>query len=198
MKLFSLVLPAVFTMALGWQITGCSAVDLATRVAVGAPTPTSVAQAPAPMATPTLTAAGPSPTPSLVVTRQVLVLGTATAPRSTPVPAPLGTSSPVKSAAEAIQRVQAKFPEVASFRPSLTPGPFDSDHAMVFDRGDRWDVVIWHGEGDCPAGCIDNYYYYYSAWRDGRVEKAGEFSRVLNRASNSYVERGTPLWGFPR
>ena len=64
-----------------------------------------------------------------------------------------------------------------------------------FGRGDRWDVVIWHGEGDCPAGCIDNYYYYYSAWRNGRVEKAGEFSRVLNRASNSYVERGTPLWG---
>lgn len=104
----------------------------------------------------------------------------------------------VESVDEAIQLVQASFPEVAQIKPNLTPKDFGSDKVSVLERGDRWDIVFQTGSGDCEAGCINSYYWYFSVWQDGRVQKMGEFSRVFVSSSNSYQENGSPLWGIPR
>lgn len=143
---------------------------------------------------PTQPASSETPSPELVETRQSLQLWTSTPPVIlTPLPA-----RQVRSSIEAIQLIQTIFPEVSGIRLILTPRPFDTDKISVFERGDRWDIVFSHGEGDCQMGCINNYYWYYRVWPDGRATKEGEFSRVFDSPTNSYIESGAPQWGIPR
>lgn len=104
----------------------------------------------------------------------------------------------IKTSSEAIQLIQATFSEVAQIDPNLTPKDFDPDKVSVLERGNRWDIVFQTGSGDCPAGCINNYYWYFSVWQDGQVQKMGQFSRVFVPSKNGYEEKGSPLWGIPR
>ncbi|MDP3998238.1 MAG: hypothetical protein Q8P89_01310 [bacterium] len=106
--------------------------------------------------------------------------------------------SKVETSSEAIGLIQANFEEVSKIKPNLTPKPFDPDNVSVLERGDRLDIVFQTGSGDCPAGCLNSYYWYFSVWQNGQVEKMGEFSRVFVSSSNSYEEKGLPLWGIPR
>jgi hypothetical protein len=104
----------------------------------------------------------------------------------------------ISTASEAIRAVQAQYKEVSQIKPNLTPQPFVPDRVAVNDYEDRWDLVFVTGSGDCPSGCLNNYYWYFSVWKDGKIEKIGEFSREFISSSNSYEEKGTPLWGVPR
>jgi hypothetical protein len=108
------------------------------------------------------------------------------------------TKVPINTASEAIAGIRAQYPEVSGITPHLTPQPFVPDHVIVFERDGRWDIIFSTGSGDCPSGCLNNYYWYFSVWPDGTIEKEGEFSRVFVSASNSYQETGIPMWGFPR
>lgn len=111
---------------------------------------------------------------------------------------PVGKELKVGSSSEAIQLIQANFAEVSQIKPNLTPKPFDPDRIVVLERGNRWDIVFQTGSGDCPAGCLNNYFWYFSVWQDGRVKKMGQFSRVFVSSLNSMQEKGSPLWGIPR
>jgi len=95
------------------------------------------------------------------------------------------------------RQVQANFKELSGFNLNLTPQPFQADLVFFLDRKDRKDVVFQHGEHDCPSGCLDHYYWYFSVWPDGKIEKVGAFQRVRG-TNNQYVEEGTPMWGYPR
>jgi hypothetical protein len=44
-------------------------------------------------------------------------------------------------------------------------------------------LIFWHGEGDCPAGCIDNWYWYFSVFPDCSVRYDGESPRLLETQS---------------
>lgn len=98
----------------------------------------------------------------------------------------------------AVAAVKSRFPEMAKIKPAGTSLIGGSTDLKSFERGDGWDLVFSEGWGDCPAGCINNRYTYFSVKKDGRVQKIGEFSRVFNSASNSFDTAGTSLWGVPK
>ena len=59
-------------------------------------------------------------------------------------------------------------------------GPLDPDligQAAWYEAtaaGDRFEVVVRIGWGDCPAGCIDEHRWTYEVTRDGQVVLVGE------------------------
>lgn len=108
------------------------------------------------------------------------------------------TEKRITKVSDAIAVVQENFNDVSAIKPLLTPQPSQPDLIIAFDRDDHWDLVFKTGSGDCAAGCLNNYYWYFTVGRDGKVEKVGEFSRVFTPSSNDFTESGTPMWGFPR
>lgn len=104
----------------------------------------------------------------------------------------------IENASQAIAAVQRQYPEVADINPVLTPQPFDPDYVVVFDRDNQWDLIFVTGSGDCPSGCLNNYYWYFSVVPEGRIEKMGEYSSEFDPSSNGSIVKGSPLWGYPR
>jgi hypothetical protein len=113
-------------------------------------------------------------------------------PRATPTATPSGISS----ADAAINAVKAKFPEVAKIQKAAGVIGASSD-IKVIERTDGWDLVFWEGSGDCPAGCINNRYQYFSVKKTGDLSKMGEYARNYNSAKNSFDVAGAPMWGIP-
>ncbi len=99
---------------------------------------------------------------------------------------------------ESIVAIQNRFPEVASIRPLLTPEPIKPDHVVIYELDGKWDIIFITGSGDCPSGCLNNYFWYFSAWPNGKIIKVGEFSRVFDSKTNSFIEKGIPYWGVPK
>lgn len=123
----------------------------------------------------------PTPTPT-----------SATGPISTPTPAL------VSSAEVAISLVKSRFAEVAKIQRAASGSIGGSQNIIVFEHPDGWDIAFWQGEGDCPAGCINNRYWYFSVMQDGRVSKAGEYVRSFNSQKNEFDVSGAPMWGVPK
>ena len=99
--------------------------------------------------------------------------------------------------AGAIAAVKSQFNQVANVRPK-SPGSIGGTTDITsIERADGWDLVFWIGSGDCPAGCIDNHYYYFSVKKDGHVVMAGEYVRNFNADKNSFDTSGAPKWGVP-
>ncbi len=113
----------------------------------------------------------------------------------TPTPAP---PAAIRNAEEAIAAAQAKFPELKNIKvtPPQTIGA--STNITVMDSADGWNLVFWQGSGDCPAGCIDNHYWYVTVDKTGPVTLAGEFVREYNSATNTTQTRGQAMWGIPK
>jgi hypothetical protein len=113
-------------------------------------------------------------------------------------PAATATPAGITSADAAIAAVQARFPEMAKIK-KAAPGTIGATTDIkVFDRGEGWEIAFVEGWGDCPAGCINNRYYYFSVRRDGRITKVGEYARIYNESTNSFTTSGVPMWGVPR
>ncbi|HEX7594257.1 MAG TPA: hypothetical protein VF429_08815 [Anaerolineae bacterium] len=110
------------------------------------------------------------------------------------------SSSPasISNADSAIAAVKARFPAVTQIEktPKGTIGA--STNITALDRADGWDLVFWEGWGDCPAGCINNRYYYFSVKQDGSVAQVGEYARVFNADKNSFDLTGAPMWSVPK
>ena len=104
----------------------------------------------------------------------------------------------IPDAAGAIAAVKSQFNQVVDVRPK-SPGSIGATTDITtIERADGWDLVFWKGSGDCPAGCIDNHYYYFSVKKDGRVIQAGEYARIFNADKNSFDVTGAPMWGVPK
>jgi len=104
----------------------------------------------------------------------------------------------IANAAQAIAVVQAKYPDVKDVRPT-PPGTIGAETDItVIERVNGWDLVFRKGWGDCPAGCINNHYWYFSVSKDSTIEAAGEYERVYDAAKNSFAEKGAPRWGVPK
>jgi hypothetical protein len=104
----------------------------------------------------------------------------------------------IPNPAGAIAAVKSQFNQVAQVRPKSPGSIGGTTDITVIDRADGWDLVFWIGSGDCPAGCIDNHYYYFSVKKDGRVMQAGDYSRIFNADKNSFDLTGAPMWGVPK
>lgn len=94
--------------------------------------------------------------------------------------------------------IKARFAEVAKIQ-KKAPGTIGgSTDITSIVRADGWDLIFWEGSGDCPAGCINNHYYYFSAKKDGGVTKVGEYVRLFNSDKNAFDTTGAPMWGVPK
>ena len=113
-------------------------------------------------------------------------------------PAATATPAGITSADAAIVVVQARFPEVAKIKKAALGTIGATTDIKVFDRGEGWEIAFVEGWGDCPSGCINNRYYYFSVRKDGRITKVGEYARVYNESANSFTTSGVPMWGVPR
>lgn len=108
------------------------------------------------------------------------------------------TPLPVQNADAAIAAVKAQFPEVAKIQKKRADIIGATTDITTFQRADGWDLVFWEGWGDCPAGCINNRYHYFSVKKDGRVSKEGEYARLFNAEENSFDISGAAMWGVPK
>lgn len=118
----------------------------------------------------------------------------------TPTPVPNSTPTPISipNADAAIALVKSQFAEVARIQKPASGSIGASQNVFAFERADGWDIAFWQGEGDCPAGCINNHYWYFSVKADGRIVKAGEYTRNFNSQTNSFDVSGAPMWGVPK
>ena len=105
---------------------------------------------------------------------------------------------PISNADRAIAAIKSKFSEVAKIQKKATGTIGASTGSTTIERADGWDLVFWQGSGDCPSGCIDNHYYYFSAKIDGSVTMVGEYVRVFDSDKNAYDTTGAPMWGVPK
>lgn len=106
--------------------------------------------------------------------------------------------TPLANAESAITTIKAMYPEVDKIQKSDAGVIGASTNITTIERADGWDFVFWEGSGDCPSGCIDNTYYYFSAKKDGSVAKVGEYTRTYNADKNAFDTTGTPMWGVPK
>ncbi|MBI4791045.1 MAG: hypothetical protein HY782_28780 [Chloroflexi bacterium] len=104
----------------------------------------------------------------------------------------------ISNAQAAIAAVKSRFPEMGKIKPAGAGMIGASTDIKVVERADGWDLAFWEGWGDCPAGCINHRYSYFSVKKDGRLQKAGEYSRIYNATGNSFDTTGAPLWGVPK
>ncbi len=120
--------------------------------------------------------------------------------QSTPMALPIPSRSPlpVTNADAAIAVIKAQFPQVAKIQKIGSGIIGASQNIFVFERHDGWDIAFWEGSGDCPAGCINNIYYYFSVKKDGRLTKVGEYTRIYNSSTNSFDVTGSPMLGVPK
>jgi hypothetical protein len=112
-----------------------------------------------------------------------------------------------RSAEEAVLLVKHRFPGMQGIRhvPGMgfSKGGGATSDADVLTERPRYEVVIWQGWGDPPAGCIYNRYTYFTVSREGRVEKAGFYGDPLPKDDDDSggnlgrKQEGRPLWGVP-
>jgi len=107
-------------------------------------------------------------------------------------------SAKVTQPEQAIALAQQKFPELRVIKQTPPNSIGASTNIWVIDQPDGWNLVFWKGDGDCPAGCINNHYWYVSVSRSGEATLAGEYVREFNRGANAMQTRGQPMWGIPK
>lgn len=93
--------------------------------------------------------------------------------------------------------IHAQWPELADLLAPADPElgyPGKSVDAFTSNAGFR--IVLFHGFGDCPSGCITREYFYFETDDHCAPVKAGEY-RAIYSASNCYTVVGEPLWGIP-
>lgn len=117
---------------------------------------------------------------------------------TTPTPTPSSTSASIANANAAIALVKARFSEVSKIQKTGGGIIGASSDIQVLERADGWDLAFWEGSGDCPSGCINNHYYYFSVKKDGTITKIGEYARNYNASTNSFDTSGAPMWGYPK
>ena len=113
-------------------------------------------------------------------------------------PKPSATPTAISLTDNAIALVKSKFPEVAHIKPSPAFSIGASTNiTVVYPRTDAIYLVFWEGSGNCPAGCINNRYYYFMV-KENVATKVGEYTRIYNADKNTFDTTGAPLWGLPK
>jgi hypothetical protein len=107
-------------------------------------------------------------------------------------------AAPFANADDAIAVIKARYPGVAKIQKTGAGVIGASTNITTIQRADGWGFVFWEGSGDCPAGCIDNHYYYFSAKKNGSIAQVGEYTRTFNADQNAFDTTGAPMWGIPK
>src|SRR5947209_1699422 len=123
---------------------------------------------------------------------------TPAAATATPTRTTQSTAAPVlNSPDDAIRLAQQKFPALKAVqkKPDGTMGA--SSDIIVQARAGGWNLIFWQGSGDCPAGCINNHYWYVAVDMADGATWRGEAERVFASASNTMKTTGAPQWVRP-
>lgn len=106
-----------------------------------------------------------------------------------------------KSLADVIAAIHALDPALADIVAIYNPadGTSDGSYIYAYARGDGgFDIVLRRGRGDCPAGCTDNDYFYFSTDGACRPQKVGHYRAAWGSSSGSCLEvEGAPMWNHP-
>lgn len=101
---------------------------------------------------------------------------------------------------DAIGAVKERYPMVAeidALEDTSDPVIGVSENIFVIDRPAGWNLVFWEGSGDCPSGCLNDHYWYFSVEASGEIEFTGEYRRDFDARTGGYVESGVPMWEIP-
>jgi hypothetical protein len=101
---------------------------------------------------------------------------------------------------EIIAEIHEANPDLANITTLYDPnnpliGASQSIHA--FRAGDGFRLVFVRGTGDCPAGCINNEYWYFETNDSCESVSVGHYAREYDGADNCYQLTGAPLWNHP-
>ena len=100
--------------------------------------------------------------------------------------------------ADVLAAISRQWPELADITRLYAPGTLgDGSLIYAFAEADGFRVVIKRGSGDCPAGCIDNEYWYFDTTAGCQVIKRGHYAHTFDGGANCYRITGEPLWGLP-
>ena len=136
-------------------------------------------------------ACGPEATPAPGAQPSATPPASALTPVTTPNP---GLAQPD----QAIALAQKQFPQLREIKPTPPNSIGASSNIWALQQPDGWNLVFWQGDGDCPAGCINNHYWYVSVDRSGAATMVGEYDRHFVPGTNSMQSSGDPLWGIPK
>jgi hypothetical protein len=105
-----------------------------------------------------------------------------------------------KTLASVIAAVHEGWPDLAGISAIAGMDPnLSGDGSLIFafsaEGGFR--VVFKRGMNDCPAGCIDNRYWYFETDKQCAPRLLGEYERTYSGAGNCFEVKGRPLWGIP-
>jgi len=117
-------------------------------------------------------------------------------------PAARGTGAcAARTLAEVIAAVHRQRPDLADIKvlQASNPDPSLSDGSLIraFAHQGGFRLVFKRGDGDCPSGCIDNWYWYFQTDAACEPALAGQYSRVYRSPGNCFEVAGTILWGIP-
>jgi hypothetical protein len=99
---------------------------------------------------------------------------------------------------DVIDAVHAGWPNLASiiyFYDPTVSGEGDSIYAFRSDHG--FDLVFFHGSGDCPGGCINREYWYFETDASCAPKQVGHYEKTFEDAQNCNHVTGEPLWEVP-
>jgi hypothetical protein len=104
-----------------------------------------------------------------------------------------------RTLAEVIAAVHQQMPALADIQvlDALKPELGDGNRIYAFTHPGGFRLIFKRGDGDCPGGCIDNYYWYFETDAACAPVLVGQYARVYTSPGNCYTVTGKIIWGFP-
>jgi hypothetical protein len=106
------------------------------------------------------------------------------------------------SLAQVLGALHASYPDLADvseiYDPTATyTGDGSYVHAFATQDG-GFALVLKRGLGDCPAGCTDNYYFYFETDATCTPVLVGTYhAGYVPENGNCLTVEGSPMWGIP-
>lgn len=102
-----------------------------------------------------------------------------------------------KSAQDVLDAVHEQHPELGNISSFYDPMRFgQSNMVFAFTTGTGFRLALTSGEGDCLAGCIDRWYWYFETDDACVPQQVGHYSATVG-PGNCYTVLGEPMWDTP-
>jgi hypothetical protein len=101
--------------------------------------------------------------------------------------------------ADLLATIRATIPELADIKTIYNPASQAGDGSFIYPymRSDGgFDIVFKQGLGDCPAGCTENDYRYFSTNDTCLPVAVGHYHAAWGSGTCLTVD-GTPMWNHP-
>jgi hypothetical protein len=106
-----------------------------------------------------------------------------------------------KTLGQVIAAVYQLRPDLADIRTIVSDSPEgtgDGKLIYAFAGADGFKLVFQRGDGDCPAGCINNEYWYFATGATCEPQSVGHYGLTFDSTGNCFKVVGEPPWSLPR